>query len=178
MHRSTVFSGRRGIILAILVLAGVALLANWLDPPPPPVAGAGRASDGDSFRLGADRVRLLGLDAPELSQHCANAAGARWPCGHAARDRMAGLLASGPITCQPQGRDRYDRLLARCTINGHDLGATLVSEGLAISAGDYWTQQQEARKARRGIWVGGFDKPADWRDDHPCPPGLLDWLPF
>ncbi|MCS6760124.1 MAG: hypothetical protein MO852_15225 [Candidatus Devosia euplotis] len=73
MNRSTAFSGRRGIILVILVLAAAALLADWLDPPLPPVIGVGRASDGDSFRLGSERVRLLGLDAPELAQQCATA---------------------------------------------------------------------------------------------------------
>lgn len=176
MVRSTVFSGRRGVVFAIVVLAAVALLADWLESPLPAVAGAGRASDGDSFRLGSDRVRLLGLDAPELAQHCAAADGARWPCGRVARDRMAVLLASGPISCQPEGRDRYDRLLARCSVNGQDIGATLVTEGLAIAADDYWKLEASARAARRGIWVGGFDTPADWRDDHPRPAGFLNWL--
>jgi endonuclease YncB( thermonuclease family) len=176
MHRSTVFFGRRGTILAILVLAAVALVASWLDTPLPPVAGSGRASDGDSFRLGEDRVRLLGLDAPELAQDCAGANGARWPCGRVARDRMAGLLASGALDCRPEGRDRYDRLLARCAVDGMDLGATLVAEGLAVSAGDYWDEQNAARNARRGIWAGGFDTPADWRIDHPRGSGLLGWF--
>ena len=176
MHRSPIFFGRRGTVLAILVLAGVALLASWLDNPGPAIAGAGRASDGDSFRLGEDRVRLLGLDAPELSQDCPTSNQSRWPCGRAARDRMAALLASGPVACQPEGRDRYDRMLARCRINDKDLGAIMVAEGLAISAGDYWVEQNTARAALRGIWEGGFDKPADWRDDHPRPHGFLGWL--
>tara|TARA_R110002020_G_scaffold41276_7_gene121674 strand:+ start:2245 stop:2781 length:537 start_codon:yes stop_codon:yes gene_type:complete len=178
MYRSTVFFGRRGTVLAILVLAGVALLASWLDAPLPAIAGAGRASDGDSFRLGEERVRLVGLDAPELAQTCQAAGAARWPCGRVARDRMASLLAAGAIDCQPEGRDRYDRLLARCALGGVDLGATLVSEGLAISAGAYFGEQNAARTARRGIWAGGFDAPADWRVDHPRSSGLLDWLGF
>ena len=176
MYRSTVFFGRRGAILAILVLAAVAVLAAWLEEPLPPLGGAGRASDGDSFRLGQQRVRLLGLDAPELQQTCALPAGERWPCGRTARDRMAALLASGPVSCQPEGQDRYDRLLARCRVKARDIGATLVSEGLATSAGDYWDEQNAARRAGRGIWAGGFDLPADWRADHPRPSGLLGWL--
>lgn len=176
MYRSTVFFGRRGTILAILVLAGVALVASWLDAPLPAVTGAGRASDGDSFRLGDDRVRLLGLDAPELAQTCLDADAARWPCGRVARDRMASLLASGPLDCQPEGRDRYDRLLARCAVGDIDLGATMVAEGLAISAGDYLDEQGTARRAGRGIWAGGFETPADWRVDNPRGSGLLGWL--
>jgi len=176
MYRTFHFSGRRGAVLAILILAGVALLADWLDAPLPAVAGAGRVSDGDSFRLGDERVRLLGLDAPELNQHCATVDDPRWPCGRAARDRLASLLAGGPVDCQPDGHDRYQRLLARCQVNGLDLGATLVGEGWAIAAGDYGAEQAAARAARRGIWAGGFDKPADWRDDHPRPSPFLSWF--
>ena len=176
MYRSTVFFGRRGTFLAILVLVAVALLANWLDMPLPAVGGAGRASDGDSFRLGEERVRLLGLDAPELNQDCASSMEGRWPCGRAARERMAALLASGAVACQPEGRDRYDRLLARCSVDGADMGATLVAEGLAIAAGDYWSEQGVARAAGRGIWAGGFENPADWRADHARPSGFLGWL--
>lgn len=163
-------------MLAIAILAVVAFVAARLDPPPPPVAGSARASDGDSFRLAGERIRLLGLDAPELSQDCASADGGRWPCGRAARDRLARLLATGPVECRPEDRDRYDRLLARCSIGSDDIGAVLVAEGLAVSAGDYWPEEQAARKAGRGIWAGTFERPGDWRDDHPRPQGLLDWL--
>ena len=140
------------------------------------MAGNARASDGDSFRLGDNRVRLLGLDAPELAQDCAAADGTSWPCGRAARDRMAALLADGEVDCRPENKDQYDRLLARCSIGGRDLGALMVAEGLAIAAGSYWQEEAAARGARRGIWAGGFDKPADWRDDHPRPQGILGWL--
>lgn len=163
-------------MLAIAILGLLALVAARLDPPPPPVSGQARASDGDSFRLGEDRVRLLGLDAPELAQTCAGADGAQWACGRAARDRMAGLLASGTVDCVPEDKDQYDRLLARCTVRGKDLGATLVAEGLAVSSGDYWREEQAARTTELGIWAGGFERPRDWRDDHPRPQGILGWL--
>lgn len=161
----------------MLVLAGVALVAAWLDPVQPPVIGKARVSDGDSFWMGEQRIRLLGLDAPELSQQCEEADGASWPCGRAARDRMASLLA-GPVDCVPEQHDRYQRLLARCTASGRDLGAVMVSEGLAVSSGDYWREEQAARSARLGIWAGSFARPSDWRDDHARPEGILGWLGF
>jgi len=170
------FSGTRGAVLAIIILALAALAAAWLDTPPSPVNGRAQVSDGDSFRLGQDRIRLLGLDAPELNQQCTAADGAQWPCGRVARNRMAELLASGTVTCQPEQNDRYGRLLARCSIGSGDLGATMVGEGLAIAAGDYVSDEKAARDARRGIWAGGFDLPRDWRDDHPRPVSLLSWL--
>jgi endonuclease YncB( thermonuclease family) len=150
-------------------------VAAALDPPPP-VSGLGRASDGDSFRLGEDRIRLLGLDAPELSQDCAYADGRAWPCGRVAHDRMAQLLAAGPADCRPEDVDQYDRLLATCLVAGHDLGATMVIEGLAVASGRYWSEEAAARRDRLGIWAGDFEAPRDWRDDHPRPQGISGWL--
>ncbi|HEV7344731.1 MAG TPA: thermonuclease family protein [Devosia sp.] len=151
-------------------------MAAALDQPPPPVSGLARVSDGDSFRLGQERVRLLGIDAPELSQECLMADGGRWPCGRAARDRMANLLAAGPADCRPEDVDQYDRLLATCLVAGSDLGATLVREGLAISSGRYRSEETDARTGRRGIWAGDFDAPRDWRNDHPRPQSAWGWL--
>ena len=165
--RRRIFAGPTGAILAILVLAGAALLTAWLEPAQPPIVGQARASDGDSFRLGEQRVRLLGLDAPELSQTCEKPDGQSWPCGRAARDRMAQLLRQGTVDCQPEDTDQYQRLLAYCTVGGADLGAIMVKEGLAISADSYWPEEQAARQARLGIWAGGFERPRNWRDDHP-----------
>jgi len=142
----------------------------------PPVDGVARVSDGDSFRLGDERIRLLGLDAPELSQNCDSETGGQWPCGRAARNRMADLLASGPVICQPDGRDQYGRLLATCRIQGQDIAATMVAEGLAIASGDYWTQEADARRDRQGIWAGSFETPRDWRDDRARPQTLFGWF--
>jgi endonuclease YncB( thermonuclease family) len=164
-------------VLAILILAVLAVLAAALDTPPPPVAGKGRASDGDSIRLDGDRIRLLGFDAPELAQDCDRAGGGTWACGRAARDRMAALLASGPVHCRPEDIDQYDRLLATCTVNGQDLGAVMVAEGLAISSGRYWNEENAARQQRAGIWAGSFETPRNWRDDNARPRGIMGFLP-
>lgn len=167
LRQTGLFSTRFGAVLAIAVLAAAAVLVAYLEPAPNPVSGRARASDGDSFRLGDQRIRLLGLDAPELSQTCTDAQAQEWPCGRAARDRMAALLGSGAVKCQPEDTDRYQRLLAYCSIGGADLGQVMVSEGLAISAGNYWSEEQAARGAGLGIWRGDFDNPKSWRDDHP-----------
>lgn len=163
-------------MLAIVILAAAALLAALLDQPPPPVSGKARASDGDSLRLGDARIRLLGLDAPELAQDCDGADGRPWPCGRVARDRLAALLSAGAVQCRPEDTDQYGRLLAICTVGGSDLGAVMVTEGLAISFGRYWTEEATARQRRAGIWAGGFDTPRDWRDDHARPQGAFGWL--
>lgn len=170
------FRGRFGAVLVVVLLGCAAVIAAWLDPAPPPIAGNARASDGDSFRLGDQRVRLLGIDAPEYAQTCDDARGRPWSCGRSARDRMAQLLGAGKVDCRPEDHDQYGRLLAVCTVGGRDIAQVMVAEGLAISSGRYWSDEQAARRDSKGIWAGGFETPRSWRDDHPRPSSFLGWL--
>ena len=50
--------------------------------------GVTRVTDGDSLRSGRLKIRLFGIDAPELKQQCETDDGSSWSCGLAARDAM------------------------------------------------------------------------------------------
>jgi endonuclease YncB( thermonuclease family) len=151
-------------LLVVLLFAGAAFVAARLDPLPPRFSGTAQAADGDSLRLQGDRIRLLGIDAPELDQLCTAADGSAWRCGEAARQRLASLVAGTAVSCQPEGQDKYGRTLATCEAGGRDIGAALVAEGLAISSPGYTAEQSRARTARLGIWAGEFVPPRQWRD--------------
>lgn len=153
---------------AIAILALCAVVISVLEPAPEPLSGHLSASDGDSFHWGRDRVRLLGIDAPELEQSCRNADGAAWPCGQLARDRLAHLL-KGTMACTRHGQDRFGRALATCSSDARDIAATLVRAGWAISTQGYDREQAAARSARLGIWVGPFQTPHVWREENPRP---------
>jgi endonuclease YncB( thermonuclease family) len=161
------FRGVPGVIAVVLLFGGAAYLAARLDPLPPRFSGTAQAADGDSLRMRGDRIRLLGIDAPELDQVCWDAEGAEWPCGRAAHRQLADMLGEGPASCQPQGKDKYGRTLASCAVGGRDLGAVLVSEGLAIAQGGYEGEEAAARSAGNGIWRGRFVEPRQWRDEGP-----------
>ena len=49
--------------------------------------GVPRVVDGDTLAIGATKVRLEGIDAPETDQICLSAIGNRWTCGINARDQ-------------------------------------------------------------------------------------------
>jgi endonuclease YncB( thermonuclease family) len=126
--------------------------------------------DGDSLRAGNVRIRLIGIDAPELFQTCRDDYGRAWSCGRAAKAKLAALVAGGAVACTDRGRDRYDRTLAICSAgNIADLGEALVRAGLAVDYfnGGYDAAEREARAARRGLWRGTFMRPQDWRRRHP-----------
>ncbi len=163
---------------ALLVLAGGAALLvaqpeAWRSAPD--LVGTARAVDGDTLRLAGNRVRLLGLDAPELAQTCQDGGGADWPCGSAAFARLRELLAGGEATCVQRGHDRYGRVLARCSVGATDVASIIVAEGLAVANGDYGTEEAAARAARKGIWAGRFERPASWREGARTS-GLWDWI--
>lgn len=156
-----------GLLIVFALLFGGTLVAAHLDPLPPRFVGVARAADGDSLRLGGDRVRLIGIDAPELDQVCWREDGSEWSCGRAARDHLAAALTGATISCVPQGEDKYGRTLARCDADGRDLGAMMVSDGLALADSDYLAEQLSARARGKGIWSGRFTNPREWRKDGP-----------
>lgn len=87
--------------------------------------------DGDTVRLGDERIRLEDINAPETHRP---ACPAERELGQRATQRLLALMNAGPFTVVDDGgrdRDRYDRQLRRLERDGRSLGATLVDEGLA-----------------------------------------------
>ena len=103
----------------------LATLAIALCPPPPAVRVT-CVHDGDSVVVERERLRLRGVDAPELRGRCPY----ETALAKRARDRLAQLL-SGSYRIERHGFDRYGRTLVSITVNGQDVGAMLVKEGLA-----------------------------------------------
>lgn len=133
-----------------------------------PIAGKVRVVDGDTFDIGRERIRLLGIDAPERNQQCADAARRQWPCGRRAEVALRTWLGTAPVRCVPAYRDRDNRPVARCTARGRDIAAWLVENGWALdyprySNGAFRTTEQAARRRRIGVWAGTITPPWEWR---------------
>lgn len=109
--------------------------------------------DGDTLRCGSERVRLFGVDAPEVRR----GANAAEPLAYEARDELL-RLTRGRVGCRFVARDRYGRFVGRCWSDASpDVNAALIRSGLAIeyrrySKGRYARDEAEARAARRGQW--------------------------
>ncbi len=156
--------GLAGLIFLLLAL-------QWLQQhvprqggpvPAEPVRGHPRLVDGDSFFMGADEVRLVGIDAPEGRQTCTRE-GRSWPCGEEARRQLSRLIAGRAIVCRAVERDQHGRLLGVCSAGEQELNREMVESGLALAYGKYEKEQAAARSARRGLWSGEFQRPREWR---------------
>lgn len=148
-------------ILVAVVVQAVAVAAG----PVPVTWKVVSVHDGDTLTaLDADnvqnRVRLHGIDAPEIGQ----------PFGTAARDRLAEVAKGKAVSVTVQGRDRYGRVVADIEIDRHDVGLALVAEGMVWHYERFDNDprlaaaQREARAAKRGLWAGKAPTPPwEWR---------------
>ncbi len=156
----------RDLLLCVLIFLFMGLIVVRLsETAEEKVSGRVRVVDGDTLVLSGTRVRIVGMDAPELAQVCERDA-RPWRCGTEARGRLQQIASAGDVHCTVKGQDRYGRSLAVCLVGPTDLGAAMVRDGYAVAFGDYEREEEAARREKRGLWSGTFDRPRTWRETH------------
>lgn len=149
-----------------LVLFALLALPCVLPASAQTLSGEARIIDADTVEIAGERLRLEGIDAPESRQTCKRD-GKRYDCGKDATSALREQIGKASITCIGDTRDQYDRLIAVCYLDGLDLNGWLVHQGHALAyrrfSKRYVAAEDEARKARRGIWQGQFINPWQWR---------------
>ena len=155
-------------IIALVILALGTLIAAKVDGiNQDRFSGRFTAVDGDTIARDGERFRLLGIDAPELSQNCQRSDG-DWACGREAKTYVQTVLQGGAMECSGSKRDRYRRVLVRCTVGDRDLAGLIVAAGYAVTT-EYFLFSRElaqAQQHRLGIWSGTFEQPRDWRREN------------
>lgn len=122
------------------------------------LAGPARVIDGDTIEIAGERVRLEGIDAPEMAQTCGSRLGGTWACGRGAASALEHLVAGQRVRCEDRGTDKYGRILGVCLVGTRDINAEMVRDGHAWAfvkySLSYIQQEAEARALRIGIWQG------------------------
>lgn len=154
----------------VIALVAIVLNAGCADQPtsspdvtPTSSAPVTDVVDGDTIRVLLDgrteRVRLIGVDAPEVDHPDQPA-----ECfGEESALFTRRSLEGGRIHIEfdVDRRDRFDRLLAYVFLDGELFNATLVSGGFAIERAyppnlarqeELRRAETEARRNRRGLW--------------------------
>jgi endonuclease YncB( thermonuclease family) len=148
------------VAFVALLVSGTPLLAE-------PLAGRASVIDGDTLEIRGTRIRFHGVDAPESAQTCQNTDGKSYRCGQQAALALSDRIGSATVSCEQKDVDRYNRIVAVCSVKGENLNAWLVEQGYAVAYRQYSTayvgQEDEAKKAKRGVWAGSFTLPWDWR---------------
>lgn len=122
--------------------------------------------DGDTIKLGEKRIRLHGIDAPELDQQC-QLNGINIACGQISRQTLIGFTVGVLVQCERLDVDRYGRDVSRCSSDGLDISSAMVRSGHAVAyreySMDYVANEDSAKAQKFGMWKGTFQMPWEWR---------------
>jgi hypothetical protein len=73
------------------------------------------------------------------------------------------------MRCEERDIDRYGRTVTECFVGSMGLNDELVKRGWAVAYREYSKThvraEQAAHAAKRGIWSGTFQTPAEWRQE-------------
>lgn len=126
-----------------------------------------KVTDGDTITLNGEKIRLEGIDAPELAQRCLSSAGSEYDCGKLSAKALTGLLSRGPVSCEGDSVDAYGRRLATCYSGGVNVNAAMVESGQAFAfirySSSYAAEEARARTSRTGLFAGQAEAPWDFR---------------
>ena len=176
-------AGRVAVAVVVLTFSQASMAIN----PYASVSGIPRIIDGDTVEVSGKRVRLLGIDAPELKQFCTNTSTmSNFPCGSIAKNALIKKVGAMPMVCAVQEKtDVYGRLLGYCGTRvdastlasrpASSLNAWMVRSGNALAYRQYSTafveQEEAARKSKQGLWAKNvkFEVPWEWRKSQHSP---------
>ena len=123
-------------------------------------------NDADGIVVQKYKVRLNQLDAPEWRQLAMQQDGTWFNHGARVKSALIGEIGGEYVEVLVEGYDKYGRVLGRVSCGGKDVGAWMVSQGLAIACyGDRYKKNMRAARAKqRGMWsYKTIYDPRDWR---------------
>ncbi|MGI9420593.1 MAG: thermonuclease family protein [Geminicoccaceae bacterium] len=128
--------------------------------------GRPRVIDGDTLEIRGERIRLFGIDAPELGQPWWTEDGDERDAGALSRDALTKLVGGKRLAVNVLREDQYRRTIAIVKVDGRDVARALVGQGWAFASpgsARYRRTEASARRRRRGLWRGEVNRPWDYR---------------
>ena len=112
--------------------------------------------DGDTIELLAKenpynhiaklKIRLYGIDAPELKQ----------AYGKEAKEFLSALVLKQEVSLIIENKDKYDRFVGTLFLKGQDINKEMVKNGYAHAyesfSKKYLTEQADAKMFKLGLW--------------------------
>lgn len=111
-------------------------------------ASACTVTDGDTIRCGAERIRLLGIDAPEI--HGCRKGRVCVPGDGQAAKRNLKVMLTGSVRIERVGRDRYGRTLAQVYAGQVNVACAQLRAGMAIYVERWDNGHRLAQECDRG----------------------------
>ena len=90
-------------------------------------------TDGDSLKIFNKRVRLLGIDAPEMKQQCKDIIDRQYYCGKVSKNALINKISAQKVHCHYKNFDKYGRAISVCWVQNTNLNYWLVYNGYAVA---------------------------------------------
>ena len=123
-------------------------------------------TDGDTIRIGDERIRFSGIDAPEIKQTCIYQE-IEFKCGEFSKNLLIEKISNQQVNCIRESKDQYGRTLAECFVGKESLSSYLVREGYAFAYRKYSDKfildEEYAQSKGNGMWSMDFMFPWDFR---------------
>jgi endonuclease YncB( thermonuclease family) len=95
-------------------------------------------NDGDTLRCtDGTRIRLAGIDAPELPGHCQQGRACAPGDPYRSKQALEAMVTGRTLRCLPNGTS-YNRVTAWCSADGQDLSCAMLGGGYAIRYDRFW----------------------------------------
>ena len=142
------------------------------------ISGKPKIIDGDTVHINTKKIRLEGIDAPEIKQYCKKPFlkisvfigfqfSKDYLCGVTSKKRLTNKIDNSKIRCIYSSKDKYKRYLATCYKDNINLNKWMVRNGYAVAykrySKDYVRDEAYAKENKLGVWKGSFIKPEKWR---------------
>lgn len=112
--------------------------------------GLATVADGDTIRIGGRRIQLYGIETARQGSMC-GALNVYRTATQELRDITGNESVQCTIADLPDGSGVH---VARCRVDGADIGGRMVSAGWARSSGGVYAEEEaQARAARLGVWA-------------------------
>ena len=158
------------IIITLLVLLSNSLAGE--------ISGIPKVVDGDTVHIDNYKLRLEGIDAPEMRQQCKKESFKisfligftfykDYSCGRVSKEKLITKINTSQIKCISSSKDRYKRYIATCFKGKTNLNQWMVRNGFAIAyrrySKKYVPDEVFAKENKLGLWQGKFMEPEKWR---------------
>ena len=142
------------------------------------IIGIPKIVDGDTLKINEYKIRLEGIDAPEIKQQCkreklkiSSIIGytfyKNYNCGEVSKKNLEAKIFGSKIKCVSSSKDKYKRYLAECFKDRINLNRWMVRNGHAVAyrrySKVYVPDEEFAKENKLGLWRGKFLYPEKWR---------------
>ena len=142
------------------------------------ISGIPKVVDGDTININNYKIRLEGIDAPEMKQKCKKNSFKisflisftfykDYNCGKVSKEKLITKINNSEVKCISTSKDRYKRYIATCFKEKININQWMVRNGHAIAyrrySKKYVPDEDFAKENKLGLWQGKFMSPEKWR---------------